>query len=149
SVHGREGFQRRRTRSQPTVGWLCVPSGYYREAVHRSHSPGSDQRPALSGGTLDSNDLIEQGQGRAGPFRRRSLMRYAIQTLWLDRLRYVPGILAVASSAVLIVCAVGILAGLLGTVSAPIDHSRAEIWVTSRDTLSCDTGMAIPTSLES
>src|SRR5262249_45344695 len=39
--------------------------------------------------------------------------------------------------------------GLLGTVSAPIDHSRAEIWVTSRDTLSCDTGMAIPTSLES
>src|SRR5262245_16949283 len=76
-------------------------------------------------------------------------MRYAIQTLWHDRLRYVPGILAVASSAVLIVCGIGILTGLLATVSAAVDHSSADIWVTSKDTKSCDTAIPISTHLVS
>lgn len=65
-------------------------------------------------------------------------MRYAIQTLWFERRRYLAGILAVAFSAVLMAVQAGVLVGLVATVSAPVDQSPADIWVTIPHTPSAD-----------
>jgi putative ABC transport system permease protein len=71
-------------------------------------------------------------------------MNYALQTLWHDRSRYLPGILAVAFSAVLIALQCGLLLGLFSITSIPIDHTRADIWVGSPQVLSVDLGRPIP-----
>lgn len=71
-------------------------------------------------------------------------MRYALQTLWYERRRYLPGILAVAFSGLLIALQVGILLGLVGVVSVPIENSRAQIWVAYPNTPACDLGRPIP-----
>src|SRR3954452_18853283 len=73
-------------------------------------------------------------------------MNYALQTLWHDRSRYLPGILAVAFSAVLIALQCGLLLGLFSITSIPIDHTRADIWVGAPSVLSVDVGRAIPES---
>jgi putative ABC transport system permease protein len=73
-------------------------------------------------------------------------MNYALQTLWHDRSRYLPGILAVAFSAVLIALQCGLLLGLFSITSIPIDHTRADIWVGSPQVLSVDLGRPIPLS---
>lgn len=65
-------------------------------------------------------------------------MRYAIQTLWFERRRYFAGVLAVAFSAVLMAVQGGVLVGLVATVSAPVDQSPADIWVTIPHTPSAD-----------
>lgn len=66
--------------------------------------------------------------------------------LWHDRSRYLPGILAVAFSAVLIALQSGLLLGLLSVTALPITNTRADIWVGSPDVLSLDLGRAIPRS---
>lgn len=71
-------------------------------------------------------------------------MNYALQTLWHERSRYLPGILAVAFSAVLIALQCGLLLGLFTITSLPIDHSHADIWVGSPKVLSVDLGRPIP-----
>jgi len=71
-------------------------------------------------------------------------MNYALQTLWHDRSRYMPGILAVSFSAVLIALQCGLLLGLFAITSIPIDHTRAQIWVCSPQVLSVDLGRPIP-----
>jgi putative ABC transport system permease protein len=71
-------------------------------------------------------------------------MNYALTTLWHDRSRYLPGMLAVAFSAVLIALQCGLLLGLFSVTSIPIDHTRADIWVGSKDVLSIDLGRPIP-----
>jgi putative ABC transport system permease protein len=71
-------------------------------------------------------------------------MNFALTTLWHDRQRYLPGVLAVAFSAVLIALQCGLLIGLLSVTALPIDRSRAEIWVGSPDVLSVDLGRGIP-----
>ena len=63
-----------------------------------------------------------------------------------DRSRYLPGILAVAFSAVLIALQCGLLLGLFSITSIPIDHTRADIWVGSPQVLSVDLGRPIPQS---
>lgn len=65
-------------------------------------------------------------------------MRYAIQTLWFERRRYLAGILAVAFSAVLMAVQGGVLVGLVATVSAPVDQAPADIWVAIPHTPSAD-----------
>lgn len=71
-------------------------------------------------------------------------MNYALQTLWHERSRYLPGILAVAFSAVLIALQCGLLLGLFAITSIPIDNTRADIWVGSPQVLSVDLGRPIP-----
>lgn len=71
-------------------------------------------------------------------------MNYALQTLWHERSRFLPGILAVAFSAVLIALQCGLLLGLFSVTSIPIDNTRADIWVGSPQVLSIDLGRPIP-----
>jgi putative ABC transport system permease protein len=73
-------------------------------------------------------------------------MNFALATLWHDRQRYLPGVLAVAFSALLIALQCGLLIGLLSVTALPIDRTRADIWVGSPDVLSVDLGRAIPES---
>lgn len=70
-------------------------------------------------------------------------MRYALQTLWFERKRYLPGVMAVAFSALLTAFQVGIVDGLMSMVSFPIDISPAEVWVTSSNAPSVDLGVPI------
>src|SRR5271168_271519 len=71
-------------------------------------------------------------------------MNYALRTLWHERSRFLPGILAVAFSALLIALQCGLLLGLFSITSIPVDHTRADIWVGSPEVLSVDLGRPIP-----
>ena len=67
-------------------------------------------------------------------------MSYALATLWYERQRYLPGILAVAFSALLIALQCGLLLGLFGITSMPVDHTDADVWVGGPSVLSVDLG---------
>jgi putative ABC transport system permease protein len=71
-------------------------------------------------------------------------MSYALQTLWYDRQRYLPGVLAVAFSCLLIALQCGLLLGLFSVTSIPIDMSSADIWVTHPKIPSVDLGRPLP-----
>jgi putative ABC transport system permease protein len=71
-------------------------------------------------------------------------MSYALTTLWHDRQRYAPGVLAVGFSALLIALQCGLLLGLFSITSIPVDCTDADIWVGCPDVLSVDTGRPIP-----
>src|SRR5207248_5069919 len=79
-------------------------------------------------------------------------MGYALQTLWHERQRYAPGVLAVTFSAVLIALQCGLLLGLFKITSIPLDQTKAghgagvDIWVGSYGTKSIDLGKPIPES---
>jgi putative ABC transport system permease protein len=64
--------------------------------------------------------------------------------LWRDRARFLPALLAITLSAVLIAVQCGLVMGLVWTVSAPIDHCRADIWVMARDAPSLHQTYGIP-----
>jgi putative ABC transport system permease protein len=49
--------------------------------------------------------------------------------LWRDRRRFLPALLAIGLSAILIAVQCGLVMGLVQTTSAPIDHCRAQLWV--------------------
>src|SRR6516164_6446498 len=51
---------------------------------------------------------------------------YSLATLWHERQRYLPGVLAVAFSALLIALQCGLLLGLFAITSIPIDHTAAD-----------------------
>jgi putative ABC transport system permease protein len=68
---------------------------------------------------------------------------YTLTTLWHDRQRFLPGVLAVAFSAVLINLQFGLLLGLFATTSIPIDHTQADIWLSAPGVLSVDLGRPI------
>jgi putative ABC transport system permease protein len=70
-------------------------------------------------------------------------MSYSLATLWYERQRYLPGILAVAFSALLIALQFGLLLGLFSITSLPIDHTRADIWMGAPSVLSVDLGRPI------
>ncbi len=76
-------------------------------------------------------------------------MSFTFATLWHDRRRYLPGVFAVAFSAVLIALQAGLLIGMLATTSAPIDSTRADFWVGGQEVKSVDLGRAIPESFMS
>src|ERR1041384_1522607 len=70
-------------------------------------------------------------------------MSYSLATLWYERQRYLPGILAVAFSALLIALQCGLLMGLFSITSIPIDNTRADIWLGAPEALSVDLGRPI------
>jgi putative ABC transport system permease protein len=70
-------------------------------------------------------------------------MPYSLATLWHDRQRFLPGVLAVAFSSLLIALQCGLLLGLFSITSIPIDHTRADIWMGAPGVLSVDLGEAI------
>lgn len=71
---------------------------------------------------------------------------YSLKILWHGRNRFLPAILAVSFSAVLIAVQFGVLLGALAVTSRPIDHAAAQIWIGIRDTPSIELGHPIPTS---
>jgi putative ABC transport system permease protein len=71
-------------------------------------------------------------------------MNYALATLWHERSRFLPGVLAVTFSAVLIALQCGLLLGLFSVTSLPIDNTRADVWIGSQGVKSVDLGRAIP-----
>lgn len=71
-------------------------------------------------------------------------MSYALSTLWYERQRFLPGVLAVAFSALLIALQCGLLLGLFSITSIPIDMSNADIWVGHPEVPSVDLGRPIP-----
>ena len=73
-------------------------------------------------------------------------MSYALITLWHERQRYLPGVLAVAFSALLIALQCGLLLGLFSITSLPIDHNKAQLWMGATGVLSVDLGKPIPES---
>jgi putative ABC transport system permease protein len=66
--------------------------------------------------------------------------------LWFERQRYLPGVLAVGFSALLIALQCGLLLGIFSITSIPVDHTRAHIWLCAPDVLSVDLGRPIPES---
>jgi putative ABC transport system permease protein len=71
-------------------------------------------------------------------------MNYSLATLWHERPRFLPGIGAVAFSAVLIALQCGLLLGLFKITSIPVDNSSADVWVCSHQVLSVDLGRPVP-----
>ena len=53
----------------------------------------------------------------------RPSIPYSLRMLWRDRRRFLPALLAIGLSAVLIAVQCGLVMGLVRTTSAPIDHS--------------------------
>src|SRR3954447_26516075 len=76
-------------------------------------------------------------------------MSYALATLWHERQRFLPGVLAVAFSALLIALQFGLLLGLFSITSLPIDETSADVWVGHPEVPSVDLGRPIPSSWES
>jgi putative ABC transport system permease protein len=70
-------------------------------------------------------------------------MSYSLSMLWYDRQRYLPGILAVAFSALLIALQCGLLLGLFSITSIPVDKSRANLWMGAPQVRSVDLGRPI------
>lgn len=73
-------------------------------------------------------------------------MSYPLVTLWHERQRYWPGVMAVAFSAILIATQCGVLLGLLAICSLPVDRTHADIWIGSQNVTSVDMGQPIPMS---
>jgi putative ABC transport system permease protein len=76
-------------------------------------------------------------------------MSYSLATLWYERQRFLPGVLAVAFSCVLIALQCGLLLGLFSITSIPIDESRADLWIGHPEVNSVDIGRPIPESWQS
>src|SRR6516162_4781615 len=78
---------------------------------------------------------------------------YTFYILWHERSRFLPGILAVAFSALLITVQLGMLLGLFSIMSIPVDHASrgymddeggADVWVGHPNVVSVDLGQPIP-----
>ncbi len=73
-------------------------------------------------------------------------MPYSLTMIVREWRRYLPAVLAVAFSDLLITVQVGLLLGALAVLSLPIDHSAADVWVASPGVLSLELGYPIPES---
>ena len=71
-------------------------------------------------------------------------MSYSLDTIWHERKRFLPAIMAVAFSTLLILFQGGLLVGQFSLTSTPIDHSSADLWVGHPMNLSVDLGRPIP-----
>jgi putative ABC transport system permease protein len=69
---------------------------------------------------------------------------YSLKILWHGHNRFLPAILAVAFSAVLIAVQFGVMLGALAVTSRPIDHAQAQIWVGIGGVPSIELGHPIP-----
>ena len=71
-------------------------------------------------------------------------MSYSLLILWHERQRYIPAMLAVTFSALLVALQIGLLIGTFSMVSMPIDNTSAHIWVGQLGVVSVDIGLAVP-----
>ena len=71
-------------------------------------------------------------------------MTYALSTIWYERQRFLPAIMAVSFSAILIAVQCGVMIGLLSTISLPVDKASADLWVGYPGVRSVDLGRPIP-----
>lgn len=71
-------------------------------------------------------------------------MTYSLTTIWYERQRFLPAILAVAFSAVLVAVQAGLVVGLLSMMSVPVDKAAADVWVGYPGVRSVDLGRPIP-----
>ena len=71
-------------------------------------------------------------------------MSYSLTTIWHERQRFLPAILAVAFSAVLVTVQTGLVLGLLSMMSIPVDKATADVWVGYPGIRSVDLGRPIP-----
>ena len=71
-------------------------------------------------------------------------MSYSLTTIWHERQRFIPAVLAVSFSAILVVVQTGLMLGLLSMMSLPVDKSTAHVWVGYPGTRSVDLGRPIP-----
>jgi putative ABC transport system permease protein len=69
---------------------------------------------------------------------------YSLTTIWYERQRFLPAILAVAFSAVLVSVQAGLVLGLLSMMSIPVDKAIADVWVGYPGIRSVDLGRPIP-----
>ena len=75
----------------------------------------------------------------------QATVAYALCSLWYERQRFLPAVIAVALSTVLTAVQGGLLEGMFAFVSRPIDNARADIWVGSHPRpASWDLGKPIP-----
>src|SRR5207248_1203973 len=121
--------------------------------VHRRHPGGSalDGPGQLGHGERDAS-WPWGTHARSPPAYHQSTrqrhvrMSYSLATLWHERQRYLPGVLAVGFSALLIALQCGLLLGLFSITSIPVDRTRADIWVGAPQVLSVDLGRPVPES---
>ncbi|VTR92570.1 abc transporter permease : ABC-type antimicrobial peptide transport system, permease component OS=Singulisphaera acidiphila (strain ATCC BAA-1392 / DSM 18658 / VKM B-2454 / MOB10) GN=Sinac_2084 PE=4 SV=1: MacB_PCD: FtsX [Gemmata massiliana] len=71
-------------------------------------------------------------------------MSYSLTTIWYERQRFLPAILAVAFSAVLVTVQSGLVLGLLSMMSLPVDRATSDVWVGYPAVRSVDFGRPIP-----
>lgn len=71
-------------------------------------------------------------------------MSYSLITIWHERSRFLPAIMAVAFSAILIAVQSGIMIGLLAMMSLPVDKSTADVWIGYPGVRSVDLGRPFP-----
>lgn len=71
------------------------------------------------------------------------MVSLARASLRYEAKRFLPAVLAVAFSGLLMLVQLGLLLGMFGTVSTVIDHARADLWVGYAATPSFDLGRAI------
>ncbi len=71
-------------------------------------------------------------------------MGYSLTTLWYERQRFLPAVLAVAFSAVLVAVQAGLVLGLISMTSLPVDRAAADVWVGYPGVRSVDLGRPIP-----
>jgi putative ABC transport system permease protein len=70
-------------------------------------------------------------------------LSYALTTLWHERQRHLPAVLAIGFSALLVAVQGGLLLGMFRFASIPVDHARADVWVGSPEVTSIDLGNPI------
>ncbi len=71
-------------------------------------------------------------------------MSYSLTTIWYERQRFLPAILAVAFSAVLVAVQAGLVLGLISMMSLPVDRATADVWVGYPGVRSVDLGRPVP-----
>ncbi len=79
----------------------------------------------------------------------RTSVPYSLRMLWRDRRRFLPPLLAIGLSAVLIAVQCGLVLGLVETTSAIIDHCSADVWVLPRDAPSLHQTYTFPLAWQS
>jgi len=91
-------------------------------------------------------DLLRSGMppGLSSPEGENSSVSYSLTTIWYERQRFLPAILAVAFSAVLVAVQAGLVLGLLSMMSIPVDKATADVWVGHPGIRSVDLGRPIP-----
>jgi putative ABC transport system permease protein len=87
--------------------------------------------------------------GLPAPRWPRLSIPYSVLMLWRDRRRFLPALLAVGLSAVLIAVQCGLVMGLVQTTSATIDHSSADLWVLPVDAPSLHQTYTFPLAWQS